>query len=93
MTCHEGQDPGAQVSANGCADLLAEQRQPVLFVPFLCRGNGGQDLPFLTVVFLGKIPVDRGLGALVGKVSAPAPEVGRAGPVEVHIVRHRGLLS
>ena len=56
-------------------------------------GDSGQDLPFLTVVFLGKIPVDRGLGALVGKVSAPAPEVGRAGPVEVHIVRHRGLLS
>ena len=72
VACEERQGPGAEIGPKRRSDLIAEQGQPVLFVAFLGRGDDGQDLAFLTVVALGEIAVDGGLGAFVGQMSAPA---------------------
>ena len=84
---------GTRVGANRLTDLLAEQGQPVPLMALLGSGDGGQDLPFLAVMFVGQIPVHRGLGPLIGQVPPPAAQVRCTGPGVGHIVGHRGHLS
>ncbi len=77
---------GAQVRTPGGADLITEQRQPVLFVAFLGGGDREKDLAFLAVVALCQIAVDGRLGALVGQVPTPPAQVSGTG-----LIRATGL--
>ena len=72
-------DADTQVGADRRTGPIAQQAQPMLFVAFLGGGDGGQDLALLAVVLAGQVTVDRGFGALVGQVPAPATQILRAG--------------
>src|SRR5690606_11701354 len=67
--------PGPQGAAPGVALVLTEQPAPVLLVTALGLGEREEDLTFLPLAAAGEVAVHRGLGALVGQVATPAPDL------------------
>lgn len=73
----ETDDTRTEIASLGLTDIVAEQTEPVLFMPGLGRRKGQQDLALLTRTATGKVAVDGRLGTLIGKVAAPATQDGR----------------
>ena len=71
----EREEARAQVSLARCADIIAEQRQPMGLVPTLGLGEREKDLTLLAGLPFREVPVDGGFGALVGEVLPPPPDL------------------
>ena len=78
MRRQENQQPGRQAAAARRADVIAEEFQPVRFVPLLRVGQGQQNLSLLAAPALRQLAVASGLSALVGEVLPPAADLAMA---------------
>ncbi|MDI2021300.1 hypothetical protein PJL18_01819 [Paenarthrobacter nicotinovorans] len=77
-----GQEPQELAAGGSClghACVLTQEFEPVRFMTPFGFGQSQQDLPFLAVAALGEFAVDRSLGAFIGKVLPPTPDVRRSG--------------
>jgi len=66
--------------------MITEQFQPVRLVPLLGFGQSQQDVVLLACSAPGQLAVARSLGAFVGEVLPPAPDLpGRMGRGRAHL--------
>ncbi|MDQ0665592.1 hypothetical protein QFZ35_004090 [Arthrobacter ulcerisalmonis] len=75
----EPQEPASRGGPLRLARVVAQQGQPVGFVPAFGLGQGQEDVPFLALAVLGQVTVDGGFSTLVGQVLAPPFDVRRRG--------------
>jgi hypothetical protein len=56
-------------------NVVTQQIEPMAFVAAFGFGQRQQDLAFFTRAPIGQIPIDDGLGTLVGQMLAPTAQI------------------
>jgi hypothetical protein len=73
------QKPGPEAAAKRLANVVAEQIQPMGFMPALGISKAQQDVALFALAAAGEVAIDSRFGPLIRQILTPPPDLHGAG--------------